>query len=66
MPLFPTLIIERNSTILVSKMLVKIELIVLPPKFMVFLNSVQGCGKQNFGSCDLRLLMLLHGYVSYV
>lgn len=64
MSLLPTFIIEGNGTF--QKMLVKIELIVLPSKFMVFLNSIHGYGRHKFGPCDLHLQVLLHGYVTYI
>ena len=33
----------------------------LPSKFMVFLNSIHGCGRHKFAPCDFHLLVLLHG-----
>ena len=42
------------------KCLVKINC--LPSKFMVFLNSIHGCGRHKFGPYDFHLLVLLHSY----
>lgn len=47
-------------------MLMKIELIVWPFKFMVFLKSVNRYGRLKFGCCDLHFLVLFNGYVTCI
>ena len=59
MALLPTLHLKEMVSF--NKMFSENKVNCLPSKFMVFLNSIHGCGRHKFAPCDFHLLVLLHG-----